>query len=324
MRMLHVSTLALAALATTSAAQLTQAVSATFMPTGVSWPTFTCNLFCNGPTTTVNGNIVVPKFSAGLALSGIDVTLSSVNGGSYAGTLSVPMPGFTGVTGEVLPTITLSLPQSPSLVATSSLVATVNANNQPLIAIFLPTQNSGSAGAVSAAGQPSFVGAGNISLPISASFKQNVYPSNHSITGKYTLGSTNTAVVTYKYQPSDLGGATSGQGGPPTQGATGSLQPNGSLTLQLSNGAASSPAILGLIAGAPTPVPWPVGGTLWPLPNPLLFPAVTNAQGAASLVFAIPPSVPAGSTFTTQFGVLDGSAAGGIALSNALSLTTLP
>jgi hypothetical protein len=316
-----------ASLTSVAAAQLTQKHTTTFTASGVPWPNFTCSFSCNGPTTTVNGIAALPKFSAEGTLTAVMLEFVANTGGSYAGQMSVPNPGFTGVTGSVVVNIMVTPPGSTALTGSNSLIHTVNANNQPFISIPLPPQVTGDGpDTLPPSRHAAFTGPGSINIPIKATFKQDVYPSNHSINGSFILGFSASVTVTYVYEPPDLGGASLGSAGLPSLAISGSLQPApvGVLNLGLSNAAPLAPALLAIAGGPGLASPVAGGGVFHALPNPLFAPLSTDANGAFQASSPLPGGLPIGAQFVAQFVIGDAAAAGGFSVSNAIRLTTVP
>jgi len=121
-------------------------------------------------------------------------------------------------------------------------------------------------------------------------------------------------------QWTDLGAGLAGVSGVPQLAGTGPLLPGTSGSLTLSSAAPSAPALL-FVSAASTPVPFK-GGTLVAFPTLLLVPLGTLPDGTLPLPFAWPLGVPDGIAMWFQFAVGDPAAIAGVALSNALTVTT--
>ena len=118
----------------------------------------------------------------------------------------------------------------------------------------------------------------------------------------------------------NLGSGLAGTSGVPSLVGTGSLAEGSSNAADLNNAAPS--ALAGLfLALSSTPVPFK-GGTL--LPFPFLPPVflTTSASGTINIPFVMPSGVPAGTELWVQWGIQDGAAVAGVALSNALKGVT--
>jgi hypothetical protein len=113
-----------------------------------------------------------------------------------------------------------------------------------------------------------------------------------------------------------VGSALAGAAGEPLLEGHGSLASGSDNAALLSDGAPS--AIAGFFTGfASTPVPFK-GGTL--VPFPFFGPALlsTNAAGAITVAFSMPPGVPVGTAVWAQWALQDPGAVQGVALSNAI------
>ncbi len=119
---------------------------------------------------------------------------------------------------------------------------------------------------------------------------------------------------------SDLGFALAGAPGVPVLSGDGSLAPLTAGSLDLSNAAAASPAML-FLSTFNNPSAFK-GGLLVPVPPLLQVLFFTDGTGALSLPFTWPFGPPSGTTFYFQYAIQDAGAVKGVALSNALAGTT--
>lgn len=126
-------------------------------------------------------------------------------------------------------------------------------------------------------------------------------------------------VITLPNNFADLGGSSTGSTGNPVLDGYGWLNPGLTAGVELSN---ATPSSLGILAygGAYNPTPL-FGGLVGPVPATgfLVFP--TDANGEIDFTFTWPLTMPSGASIYAQYGVLDGVAAGGVALSNTLQIT---
>jgi len=130
---------------------------------------------------------------------------------------------------------------------------------------------------------------------------------------------TESVLITLPDSFSSLGGGTVGVAGTPALDGYGWLNPGMTAGIELLDAAPASIAVLAF-GGTYTPTPL-FGGIVGPLPADgfLFFP--TGAAGEVDFTFTWPLTMPSGLNLYTQYGVLDPSVAGGIALSNTLQLT---
>ena len=114
----------------------------------------------------------------------------------------------------------------------------------------------------------------------------------------------------------DQGCALAGVSGDPILVGSGPLSDGSANAAHLSNAAPSAAAGL-FLALSSTPVPFK-GGTLKPFPffSPIFL--TTNASGTINIPFAMPSGVPTGTEIWVQWGIQDGAAISGVALSNAI------
>jgi hypothetical protein len=118
----------------------------------------------------------------------------------------------------------------------------------------------------------------------------------------------------------DLGGGAPGVAGTPAFTASGSLVPNSTLTLDLTQAAPNAPMLLWLsFSSAPLAV---LGGTVYPLPPQRQFLVFSDAAGAFSVSAPWPPGVPTGTEMWLQFLIEDSSVPAGITPSNAVKAST--
>ena len=123
-------------------------------------------------------------------------------------------------------------------------------------------------------------------------------------------------LVVVKNTWSDQGSALAGVAGTPLATGTGTLASGSANQVDLSGAAPLATAGL-FVALSSTPVPFK-GGTLKPFPFlPPVF-LTTSPSGTIGIPFAMPPGVPAGTELWVQWGIQDGAAASGVALSNAI------
>ncbi|MBI5849941.1 MAG: hypothetical protein HZB39_02715 [Planctomycetes bacterium] len=128
--------------------------------------------------------------------------------------------------------------------------------------------------------------------------------------------------ATYSWGGSvDLGSGLAGSQGIPVHTASGSLVAGANTVLAVTGAPASAP--LALVLGFTDPRLPLLGGTLVPATDIVVF-GVADAQGRRSESFAWPAGLPGGSSYYTQFLVLDAGASQGVAFSNARRLTTAP
>ena len=118
----------------------------------------------------------------------------------------------------------------------------------------------------------------------------------------------------------DMGCALPGTLGDPVLVGTGSLSPESSNAIDLSNTTPGALAAL-FLATASTPITWK-GGILKPFPffTPIFL--ITSPSGAISVPFVMPPGVPADTELWVQWGIQDGGAVNGVALSTAIKGVT--
>ncbi len=114
----------------------------------------------------------------------------------------------------------------------------------------------------------------------------------------------------------DLGSALAGVSGNPSLVGTGPLTTGSAGTLSLTNGAPSALSIL-FISLSSTPAPFKCG-TLVPVPILTQLSLFTNGAGAIPLGWAAWPAGLSGASLYFQYGIADGAAVCGVALSNAL------
>lgn len=306
-----------------ASAQLMQQHTETYAPSGIPWPNFSCNLFCNGPTTNVSGTVLIPKYQGPGTLVGVTVGATTQAGGSYSGFL--PNPGFAGVTAELKINYSVSTGGGSPATSSTSLINTVNANQSPFISIPLPTKTfAGPVVTVPPSAFANFTGQGSISLSVAGSFKQNVFPSSGTINGSYIPGATTTVTVTYLYDPEPLGGGTvSSFGAKPDISVGGTFAAGAELVLGLTNGPPSTAAALFTAVGATTPVPLG-GGLLHPWPGPILIAVATDPVGELSILAPVSPAAVAGTVVTLQFAIVDSGLPIGFVLSDGVRMTVLP
>ena len=116
-----------------------------------------------------------------------------------------------------------------------------------------------------------------------------------------------------------LVGASQGTHGPPQLVGVGAATPGSATSLELGSGLENSVAYY-VIGFAPQNLPFK-GGLLVPEPD-LLLPLPTDVLGSASFSFLWPPGFPTGMQAWAQAWVLDPAGSGGVAASNAVSVTT--
>jgi hypothetical protein len=114
----------------------------------------------------------------------------------------------------------------------------------------------------------------------------------------------------------DLGSGLAGVSGLPQLTGVGSLQAGTPGSLTLANAAPSTLADL-FVSTSSTPTPFK-GGTLLTVPVLLTLPVATNSLGDVFLPWSAWPSGLSGASLFFQFGIQDGAAVKGVALSNAL------
>jgi hypothetical protein len=117
----------------------------------------------------------------------------------------------------------------------------------------------------------------------------------------------------------DLGHALAGTTGSPALAGSGTLAAGSACALALS-GARPSSAVTLVVGTSVLGAPFK-GGQLVPAPLGLVALA-SDASGAASLPFVMPPGLPAGTTLVLQAWVSDPLAVHGLSASNGLSGTT--
>lgn len=114
----------------------------------------------------------------------------------------------------------------------------------------------------------------------------------------------------------DTGCALPGVFGDPQLLGMGSLSPESSNSIDLSN---SLPGVLAalFLATSSTPTAWK-GGTLKPFHffTPIFL--NTSASGMISIPFVMPSGIPVGTELWVQWGIQDAAAINGVALSNAI------
>ena len=114
----------------------------------------------------------------------------------------------------------------------------------------------------------------------------------------------------------NLGYGLAGVSGDPLPYGTGPLTNGSSGSLVLTNAAPSKPAVL-LVSLTGTPVPF-LCGTLVPWPPLVIVNAVTSPVGEVPITWASWASALSGGSLFCQWGILDGSAICGVAMSNVL------
>ena len=117
-----------------------------------------------------------------------------------------------------------------------------------------------------------------------------------------------------------LGFGLPGTSGVPSLGGTGTWEAGTAISIDLTSARPSSTA--GLFVGLvnnPTPA---FGGSLVPVPFFGPFILATNGSGNLSLPTVTPKDIPCGLDIYMQYGIDDPAAVGGVALSNALQVTT--
>ena len=118
----------------------------------------------------------------------------------------------------------------------------------------------------------------------------------------------------------DLAGGLAGAAGPPLLAGQGSLAPGSTVSLKLSDAAASTPAFLGVgfgFSGAPL-----LGGFLIPDlgPGGFVQPVATDVGGGFDWSTTVPGGLPPGMDLWAQTWILDPSAPQGVSASNGLGI----
>ncbi|MEM7199029.1 MAG: S8 family serine peptidase [Planctomycetota bacterium] len=138
---------------------------------------------------------------------------------------------------------------------------------------------------------------------------------NPGFEGLMGAGHVNARAALEQLEPvTDLGGGLSGNS-TPVLNAWGGTTAGSRLTFSAHNAPATAPGALVLGASAAQlPV---LGGVLIPSPD-LVAPLATDTDGAARVRLTLPATLPSGAGLWLQFAALDGGAAQGVALSNAV------
>jgi len=126
-------------------------------------------------------------------------------------------------------------------------------------------------------------------------------------------------VITLPDNFTSLGGGSTGSTGISNLDGYGWLNPGLKAGVELTG---ATPSSLGILAyGASYNPTLLFGGLVGPVPAAgfLVFP--TDANGSIDFTFTWPLTMPSGATIFAQYGVLDGVASGGVALSNTLQIT---
>ncbi len=118
----------------------------------------------------------------------------------------------------------------------------------------------------------------------------------------------------------DLGGGAPGVAGLPALAASGSLVPNSTVALDLTQAAPSAPMLLWL-SFASTPLA-ALGGTVYPVPPQVQLLLFSDGAGGFSTSSTWPTNVPTGTEIWIQMLIEDLSVPAAITLSNAVKATT--
>lgn len=293
----------------------TQTVQGVFGPKTYIFPTYTN---ATNEKAKKTGNIYVPRFdNANGVLTGITVTMASAAEAWYDGSIS--SPAICGVNANLEAKYKVKTPDGVYLTTNLWFNKTITLYPPNVIVDIDYGLKSKQTGTITMPSSvfSSFIGSGNVKMPLEMEFIQNSYGSSRSVTGYFTAATQTTVSVTYHYEEpfTNLGGGTQGLNGMPELEGAGQTIPGNTITLQLSNAPSNAPLLL-LIGGAPNGVPHN-GGVLFTIPILINYYMKADSNGDCLLSGPWPPFI-LGDPVTFQFLVSDSTASNGYSLSNGL------